>query len=206
MTQDLLPLTGGEMTAKRTLDVISPSLVRFLMVEATSAKDAVARISKRPELLAEAREVNARVQRLCKEVGMARAMELIAPLTLLFPPPSFGKGDAGDALTEAWHSTYAKAIADLYEEALTGAVDQWAKVGRFFPKPAELRALAEPKMTELRTLSWRVRQCAENTNMPRPPLTDAERAERQRLAEETVEMLRGITSKRVPVGERVHAP
>lgn len=193
MAQELLPLTGGAMTAKQTLDAISPSLARFLMIEATDANDAVARIASRPDLIAEAREQNDLVQRLCAPVGVPGALRALAPLMLMFDRPSFGRGEVGEKLADAWQSTYAQAIAHIPPEALEAAVSQWLKVGRFFPKPAELIALAEPKTVELRKLGWRMKQVVAKAHGPKPPMTDAEKAEVKRLAADLARDLRSGT-------------
>jgi hypothetical protein len=179
------------MTAKRVSDAISPTLARFLLIDSGDAADAVNRIANRPELIAEAKEVNAEVQRRAAPIGQANAMAVILPLTLIFDPPSFGKGREGEALERAWSMTYAKAIAHLPREALESAVEKYAQVGKWFPKPADLIELARPKATEILQLSYRLDRCA--TVKAREPVSDAERAEFQAFARDLAESLRTKT-------------
>ena len=191
MAQELtLPLTGGAMTAKTISDAISPSLVKLLMVDSTDAHDAVLRISRRPELLEEAKAANAVVQRICQPVGLNGALIAMGPLMLMFDRPSFGKGEAGDKLADAWQMTYARALSDIPREALEEAVNAYVQSGKWFPKVAEIRDLARPKMAELRKMAWRMKEVAEKARPPKVTLTDEEREANRKAVAELVADLR----------------
>ena len=184
MAQDLLPLTGGEMTARTALAAISPSLAKLLMVTANDAAEAVQLAGYHPALVQEARDKLPLVTRLAAPAGMGQVLRCVAELLLHFDPPSFGEGKPGAQLADAWQSSYAKALEDLPVEALEIAVAGWIKCGKTFPKVAHLRDLAEPKTKELRVLSWRIKQVAEKARLPKPPPTAEERAEVKRMMED----------------------
>ena len=184
---------------------ISPPLVHLLMVSSSDAKDAVQLASRHPDLIREAREVTALVQRMAGPMGTVDAMKALAPLMLHFDPRQFGAGKAGTMLTDAWEKSFADALADLPAEALEVAVSAWIKVGKWFPKVAELRELAEPKAKEIRTLAWRLRSVAEKARLPKPPITPEERAEIQRQTAALVADLKsGALFAGKPSG--IHAP
>ena len=206
MANDLqLPLTGGAMTAKTALAAISPSLVHLLMVTASDAKDAVQIAGRHPSLIQEARDVTALVQRLSAPAGTAAVLRAMSPLLLHFDPRQFGSGKKGEMLADAFEASFADALADLPLEAIEVAIAAWIKVGKWFPKVAELRELAEPKAREIRSLAYRLRQVAEKARLPKPPITAEERAEIQRQTAELVADLKsGALFKGRPGG--IHSP
>jgi hypothetical protein len=122
-------------------------------------------------------------------VDLARASRQVAPV--LKPAFATKVGREGEALERAWSMTYAKAIAHLPREALESAVEKYAQVGKWFPKPADLIELARPKATEILQLSYRLDRCA--TVKAREPVSDAERAEFQAFARDLAESLRTKT-------------
>ncbi len=206
MANDLqLPLTGGAMTAKTALDAISPSLVHLLMVTASSASEAVQLAGRHPALVQEARDATALVQRLAGPAGTAAVLRAMSPLLLHFDPRHFGAGKKGEMLADAFEASFAEALSDLPLEAIEIAVAEWIKVGKWFPKVAELRELAEPKAKEIRTMAWRLRQVAEKARLPKPPITPEERAEIQRQTAALVADLKsGAVFKGRPGG--INAP
>jgi hypothetical protein len=178
------------MTARTVSDAISPSLVKLLMVDSTDAHDAVLRISRRGDLLEEAKAANAVVQRICQPVGLNGALIGMGPLLLMFDPPSFGKNEEGVKLADAWQMTYARALSDIPREALEEAVNAYIKIGKWFPKASEIRELAGPKMAELRKIAWRLKKVVEEARPPKPVLSEAEREANKRAVAELVAELR----------------
>lgn len=179
MTQEVaIPKAGGVRTVS---GAISNQLRAFLQ-GASDWREAHREAT--PAIRAECQAVQAAVERVAGPVTQTEVRRLLAPLLLHFDPPSFGPGEAGDRLSEAWRTSYADALKDLPEEALRAAVDGWIRIGHVWPKVAHLRILAEPKAGELRSLAWRVRKVAE-TPPPRQAISAEERA---RVGEMMLEM------------------
>lgn len=78
-------------------------------------------------------------------------MAALANLVLVY-----GKGE--EARAKGFWKVYADALANLPRAALDRACAEYAKVGKFFPKPAEILELAEPHAGAMRSAAFRSRR------------------------------------------------
>lgn len=122
----------------------------------------------------------------CGPEAVKRACERLA---IIFPP----SGNRTDRHWEALAHEYVAALADLPPEALRRGVEDWRDdpESRFFPFPGQLKGKAEVHAKAMHAAVYRARMlaAAKERAVPPPP-TEAELAERRRLAEETKALLR----------------
>lgn len=180
---DLLPLPLPERNASTVYEACTKPL-RDLLLDATDAKEAVRRVSRNPGYLDEIKDIAPLVARLGGPVGKDGVYVALQPLLILFGAPDLGH----EALLDTWVEIYQNALEKLPKEALEFAVSEYIRVGKaFFPKPSDLNRLAEAKATQIRTLTWRVRQCADAVPPP---------AAREKTAEEKAEVARMLAEFR----------
>jgi hypothetical protein len=151
-----------------------PKSLRDWLLSASDWREAV-RLAT-PSIRSQCRDLLPAVASVCGPTSLADVMIAIAPLMLHFDPRSFGPGETGESLTEAWEASFAESLTDIPREALEFATAKWIRTGRFYPKVAELRACAQEKADILRSISWRVKMIAQSEE-PRPPISEEERAQ-----------------------------
>lgn len=102
---------------------------------------------------------------MCEPAGERVVMGALVPLVIVF-----GKGQ--EAESPAFWRVYTDALSDLPRIALDRAVKEYQKLGKFFPKPAEIRELATPHANAFRQAAFRTKAALEK---PEPPMPEAER-------------------------------
>lgn len=210
MAQELLPLEHGAINAKTVSEAIGKPLKSFLLT-ASSARDAAERID--PLMLAEARERARDVARMAGPMGREAVYVALQPLIVLFGRPDFGTGEAAKQLTKSWVEIYGEALEKLPAEALAEGVSRWIMEGKWFPKPAELLKLSDPKASELRIIAWRLKVAVETADKAKPVIESPEERERGRrmaaedLARRSLRRMPGSipASKPADVAERLRA-
>lgn len=207
MATDLLPLSGGAMSAPTACDAIGPRLTEVL-TRASDAHEAAQFICADETLLSEARHILPLVQRHAKGLVASDVRIVLQRLLLLFDPPSFGRGQEASALEGAWEHAYVTALTGLPREALEHAVAEWCKVGKTFPKPAHLRELADPVAKRVALIAWRLRKAVERGEAQwreKPAQTPEERQEmRDRLQALTHELGARRPAQSAPLGRSAH--
>lgn len=98
---------------------------------------------------------------ICEPSGGELVARTLAPLVLVF-----GLGDQA-ASPQFWR-VYSDALADLPRIALERAVSEYQRTGKFFPKPAEIRELAEPHALAFKQAAYRARKACEPDPEPMP--------------------------------------
>lgn len=108
---------------------------------------------------------------LCEPAGDQVVMAALAPLVLVY-----GKGE--EARSPAFWNVYKDALSDLPRIALDRAVKEYERIGKFFPKPAEIRELAMPHADTFRQAAWRTKRAIEAEVVQlRPPAENRPTAE-----------------------------
>lgn len=158
----------------------------------------VAEIAANPQLQAEARASAPMLERLAQPCGPQAVMQALAPLVTVF-----GISDAARA--PGFWEVYVKTLASLPREALDRAVDEYPAHGKFFPKPAEIRELADRHAAVIRKAATRARTAAnvkpEREREPKTPEQIA--AVRRLLSEFTATMEAKSPAKPEPRRHRV---
>ncbi|KAK0332698.1 hypothetical protein LTR94_023851 [Friedmanniomyces endolithicus] len=90
---------------------------------------------------------------LAEPAGSEAVERALAPLVLVY-----GLGEQAKA--RAFWRVYTDALSDLPRMALDRAAAEYPKVGKFFPKPAEIRELAMPHANALRMAAVRAERAA----------------------------------------------
>lgn len=104
-----------------------------------------------------------RLEMLCEPAGDQVVMAALAPLVLVY-----GKGE--EARSPAFWNVYKDALSDLPRLALDRAVKAYERIGKFFPKPAEIRELAMPHAATIRQAAYRTKMAvAAEVIQLRPP-------------------------------------
>jgi len=101
----------------------------------------------------EARRCSRQLEILTEPAGDKVVMAALAPLVLVY-----GKGQ--EATAPAFWKVYTEALADLPRLALDRAAAEYTRVGKFFPKPAEIRELADRHALALRQAAYRAGKAA----------------------------------------------
>lgn len=148
----------------------SPELWRLLV---TGPRENIAQIAQTPALLAQCSSALRSLEVICEGSGDRVVMGALAPLVIVF-----GKGQ--EAESPAFWKVYTEALGDLPRIALDRAVKEYQRTGRFFPKPAEIRDLAEPHARGFRQAAARVRAAMEK---PEPPAPIEDRPSPEEVAE-----------------------
>ena len=136
-------------------------------------KDDCARFRRQLELLAE-------------PSGSDLVKRSLAPLVLVY-----GLGVQAEA--PVFWQVYEQALSDLPRMALERAVSEYQRIGKFFPKPAEIRELAEPHAMALRMAAHRAKKASE-WQAPKGP-TEGERIpsdQYKAMMEDTLGKLAGM--------------
>lgn len=171
-SQALLDLGGGDMNARQIASVSSPQLIDAMLIEASDVHDAGRILGHDELLLSEARRVQPHIAKLAAGITHDEVFVALQPLVILFGTPSYGDGEAGDALYRSWVSLYARALCKLPREALEHAVSEWIERGTpnaegkykgkpRFPFPEELITLAQPVHLRISTLAYRLKKAVE---------------------------------------------
>lgn len=176
MGQEILDLGTAALPAKTVSEAITTSLKSFLD-SAADAKEAARSIRHHPELAAEAVRAYPAVAQITSAAGREGVYIALQRLIVLYGRPDYGPGEEGKALSKTWLQIYGEALDKYPVEALIEAVTKWISHGKpFFPKPAELVKLAEPKAFALWKLSYRLKVVAEQVTKDTPPkLTEEEK-------------------------------
>lgn len=147
----------------------SPELWQLL---SSGPKENAQVIASSPNLRDEAMACRRPLEVLCEPSGDQVVIGALAPLVVVF-----GKG--AEAESPAFWMVYTEALGDLPRIALDRAVKEYQRVGRFFPKPAEIRDLARPHEEALRQALFRARAATAPVE-PKPELV---RVPPEKLAE-----------------------
>lgn len=146
----------------------SPELWSLL---ATGPKENAEVIRRTPALRAQAEASQRQLEILCEPAGDQVVMGALAPLVLVF-------GIGEQAKSQAFWGVYREVLADLPRIALDRAVKEYERVGKFFPKPAEIRELALPHAETFRQAAYRAAKAQEQAPEPMPA---AERMPREKF-------------------------
>lgn len=150
-----------EIRAERPnwLDMNEPSLLRELLTSQMAGGTEM--IANTPALRSELQAVYPEVKAVAAPIGADGVKAALLPLLLVF----------GDKATEAespmFWQMYATALEWIPARALRMAVQKWVSVGKWFPKPADLRELAEGEAVRLRAAEYRARKALE-APVPKP--------------------------------------
>ena len=130
--------------------------------------------------------------RLAEPSGEDAVRRALQPLVLVF-----GVGEA--AKSPAYWAVYVKVLAGLPTAALARAVSEYPQTGKFFPKPAEIRELADPHAAAIRQAAARARTAARmepGRPEPSPEERDRVKAQFAKLSGELAEKLSaGLTQR-----------
>lgn len=138
---------------------------------ATGTKANIEEIARHPALRQEASRCSRQLEILCEPSGPQVVMGALAPLVIVF-----GKGQ--EAESPAFWRVYTDALSDLPRIALDRAVSEYQRIGKFFPKPAEIRELALPHANGFRQAAYRASAAQQQ---PEAPMTPAERIEPEKF-------------------------
>ena len=129
---------------------LSAELWRMLSADPTGLED----IRRSPALVEECQRSARQLEVVCEPCGGDTVARALAPLVLVF-----GLGD--QATSPQFWKVYADALGDLPRIALDRAAAEWPKIGKFFPKPAEIRELALKHALPLRQAAYRAKKALE---------------------------------------------
>lgn len=160
---------------------LSGELWRMLAADPTGLED----IRRTPALVEECGRYQRQLDLMAEPAGGDTVARALAPLVLVF-----GLGD--QATSPQFWKVYAEALGDLPRMALDRAASEWPKVGKFFPKPAEVRELALPHALAFRQAAHRARKATET---PPPPPKPIERPSSEDIAEVMAEFHKVMADK-----------
>jgi len=182
-----------------SLDVSQP-LWRLL---SSGRKENIQEIAESPQLRAEALSISSHLAELARECGETYVQKSLATLVLVF-----GLGEQAEA--PGFWKAYNEQLAPLPRIALDRAIMEYNGKGKFFPKPAELKELADPHAHALRQSYSRTREVAKiNTDEvnKRDKRTPEERAAVAKMLGEFNELMATKEIKEAPPKRHaVHSP
>lgn len=146
----------------------------------------MAEIASVPALKAEAAAVAPALAQIAAPVGESEVRRMLSALTLTF------REVATEAQADAFWRTYEIALAKCPKSALTAAIHDWVKVGKWFPKPAELLELAEKHAIPMRMAANRAARAAAMT--PPKPVNRLPAEKVAALTQQTLQALAGMGS------------
>lgn len=153
----------ANLPAPPNLTTLTPSPELWSLL-ATGPKENAEAIRLSPALRAEAGRSFRQLEVLCEPAGNQVVMAALAPLILVY-----GKGE--EARSPAFWKVYTDALSDLPRIALDRAVKGYERIGKFFPKPAEIRELAMPHADTFRQAAYRAKKAQEAEVIQlRPPV------------------------------------
>lgn len=126
---------------------VSPLLWQLL---ASGTPQNVEEIASTPSLLEECRSCVRSLEVIAEPAGAQMVSRVLAPLVLVY-----GLGEQSQS-PQFW-KVYNDVLSELPRIALERASTQWVKVGKFFPKPAEILDLAKPQADALKQAAFRAR-------------------------------------------------
>lgn len=144
----LTPVAPPSLT---TMTVSSP--LWALLTTGPSAQ--LEEIARTPALREEASRSVRQLEIMAEPAGADMVKRALAPLTLVY------RDSATEAESPVFWRIYADALADLPRVALGRAVADFQRTGRFFPKPAEIRELAQPHADAFRQAAYRAKRATE---------------------------------------------
>lgn len=144
---------------------VSPELWRLLASPTSTLNE----IAGSPAMVAECRACHQQLEALAQPCGERAVMAALAPLVLVY-----GKGE--EAKAQGFWKVYADALGSLPRAALDRACADYAKVGKFFPKPAEILEFAESHAGAFRSAAFRSKQALKP---PPPPPAPVEKVSRE---------------------------
>jgi hypothetical protein len=147
----MLPVTLTPDPPRLTTWTPSAELWRLL---STGPKENIEDIAKVPTLKAECEASLRHLDILIEPAGDKIVINALGPLVLVF-------GKSVEAESPVFWKVYTQALSDLPRMSLDRAVTEWQKVGKFFPKPAEIRELAETHAQPLRQARFRAKSALE---------------------------------------------
>lgn len=141
---------------------VSPELWQLLS-EGSSENTRI--IANTESLKAEAARASRSLAVAAEAAGPQYLQRALAPLVLIY-----GLGD--QASSPAFWRVYNEVLADYPRIALDRAVSQWQGEGLFFPKPAELKAIAKPHADALRQAVYRCEEAQKDEVQEQPNKRD----------------------------------
>lgn len=159
---------------------VSPELWRLL----ASPTSTMAEITGNPAMVAECERCHQQLERLAEPCGDGAVMASLANLVLVY-----GKGE--EARAKGFWKVYADALANLPRAALDRACAEYAKVGKFFPKPAEILELAEPHAGAMRSAAFRSRRALAAPVQALPPVKKISREQYETIMADFAKRMEG---------------
>lgn len=114
-------------------------------------------------------------RRHCDPVERSQLVDLVRRLVPIHPHIRVEA-----QMPDFWES-YARALGDLPLRAVQVAVLEWERVGKWFPKPAELRELAMPTTLQMRARLQRMERAVRE--QPKGPALPAPRVTKEQFDE-----------------------
>lgn len=135
----LTPQPQNGQAAKTTSLEVSPALKPLLMSEGSSLA-AVEQITQNPGLHAEAAALVPQLEAMIQPSSSSAVMAILGKAFAVYPQP-----DRSEAEWAAWWSAYIEDLEEFPAASLEAAMRDYRRQGvsEFFPKPGQLRALAE---------------------------------------------------------------
>ncbi len=165
---------------------VSPQLWQLL---ASGASQNIEEIASTPSLLEECRSCVRSLEVIAEPAGAQMVSRVLAPLVLVY-----GLGEQSQS-PKFW-KVYNDVLADFPRIALERASTEWAKIGRFFPKPAEVLELAKPQADALKQAAYRAR-AAIIPRIEAPKLAEPTPEERE-VVREMLKSFRSIVQEKAP--------
>lgn len=176
-----LPLVGGAINAKTVSDACTPALEKVLTLS-TDADDFARRVAKNDQALADLRERGPMIVNMARPLDPTDVFRAVQPLMVMYDPPEFGDGRAGEALEQNWKAAFCRALRDVPYEALEHAVSERIRFGHphnprlshKFPTPDQLIELAAEKTAKIQAIAWRIKVALEKADKNRPVVKTAD--------------------------------
>ncbi len=173
----LIAKTPSEISSKELSVAVSPRLWVLLSDERADADDAIHAILTTPGLLAETREALPALEAKLAPCGDVFVVTELTKWSLVFDPGVRGE-------VPAFWTPYKRALADLPQSSILGAMADWEKQpdAEFLPKPGPLRALALKRAGPLYCAIGRARRAIKSP-MPRAPINPGTAEDRKAFVE-----------------------
>lgn len=138
-----------------------------------------------PALREEAAAIVGVLDAKARPVGEAGVRTILTPLTMVF------REVATEAQSDLFWRAYEAPLHRLPVPALQAAVRDYLEVGKWFPKPAELKELAEKHAAPIRQAAYRARKAL--TLAPPKPIERLDAEEVADLTKQTLQALAGFS-------------
>lgn len=135
-------------------------------------------------MVAECERCHQQLEDMARPCGPKAVMVSMANLVLVY-----GKGAEAEA--QGFWKVYSDALGDLPRAALDRACAEYAKVGKFFPKPAEILELAERHAGAMRSAAFRAKRATEAPVQALPPVQKIPREQYDALMADFAKRMEG---------------